>query len=461
MSAKIRFSRFLRIKEDGGVVAVFHQLNINPVFLNASEWKRQSRNLECNAILNELSQRNLVATEATDAAVVEQFRQAYLGRLNRTSILYLLLAQGCNYNCTYCPIPESARRYGEGLLSYTDACAGFDLWLEHLKGEDDGKPYYVIFYGGEPLLNRDTLERLVPVVRSRCANLGLPKSLELVLPTNGKLIDERLAAFLAEHDIQVALGVDGSPEFNDLTRLSLTEEKTSSTFENTVRLLRKYGVRLSASVTLTPQNVHAADDHKSYLRSRGITRLGFNLIKGKALLASLGSMSFEEYYRAVAKAVVSGFGDEQTQEFQLQKKLDAVLSGRAFGDDCPCYGSQIVVQPDGMVSNCPFYRVDAGHVQSLPKSFRIWSAPAVQIWRSRIPWLRNDLSSEDTFLTGGGCVWSSNELSGSPSARDRGNEIFTTEVMNVLLWKLLPEQVRQRLLAGNLTHWCYRRDRAL
>ncbi len=465
MDCERKPSRFLRIIGDGdNVVAIFHQLHPNPLYLKTAAWEKVAHDLGGDSSLHdELVRRKLLITgESDDADELLKYRAVVIKRLNRPGILYLMLAQGCNNKCSYCPIPTLAEKYGASLLTLEDAIAGVELWREHIKGWNDDEPYYIIFYGGEPLLNREVFELLVSYIAQKRADGDLPDNLELILSTNGRLIDSSLATLLAKNDILVVLGIDGAPAYNNLTRITIDGQATSSAVESAALLLREHGVQLSASVSLTPQNVRVADEHKKYLAEHGITHIGFNLLKGAALRSSLGSMKFEEYYRLAAQVVVDGYADDRTQEYQLQKKLSALEQSHPFGDDCPCYGSQIVVQADGMVTNCPFLRTDMGHVRSLPNTFRIWETQTVQLWRSRIPLLcGDDESSDATFLDGGGCAWGSEELFGSPTARDQGNEIFNQEITHALIWKKLPRETRRQLVGGQITHWSDWRVRTL
>jgi sulfatase maturation enzyme AslB (radical SAM superfamily) len=288
----------------------------------------------------------------------------------------------------------------------------------------------------------------------------LPSKLELIVPTNGLLIDSGLAGLFAKYNVLIVLGIDGSPIYNNVTRCSKRGEPTSSAVEDIVRLLREYGVRLAASVTLTPSNVHASDDHRSYLADQGIIDIGFNVLKGVALRNSLGTMTTSEYYRAAAEAVASGYKENGygIQEYQLNKKLNALIASQPFSIDCTCCGNQLVVQADGMVTNCPFLPINLGHVQSLPVTFRIAETDTVQSWRRRVPLLiEGDNGSINTpFLHGGGCAWSMYELYGNPVRYDNDNELFNSEVMYALIWKRLPQRARECLLSREIAYWNHR-----
>ena len=453
MATQHALSRFVYTQERGNVVAVLHVLHPEVLYVRKDIWEdRRSPEL-----LAAMAQRGLLVSEGEDERVLQQSQQAVLTRLSRPTILYLMLAQGCNNVCTYCPIPGLAARHGNTLLSVQNALAGLEMWKRHLRDYDDGEPYFLILYGGEPLLNRSVLEAVLEAVRKEKNAGTLPERVEVGLPTNGRLIDKRLARLLREHDVLVSLGIDGPPSLNDKTRLTEEGLPTSAEVSRALSYLKAEGVRLSASVTLTPSSVYRADEVRAYLRSMGIPGFGFNVLKGSALQDSLGSMTQAEYYSAAARAVVEGYADD-LQEYQLLKKLRALAAAEPFGLDCTCYGNQIVVQADGAVTNCPFLRHEAGPVQTLQDDFRIAKSDGVKRWRTRLPLFAESMGTQTgpSLLHGGGCTWGATELSGTPWEPDYGNAIYNQEIVHELIWRLLPVQTRVGLLSGELAYWDYR-----
>lgn len=469
---RFRASRFLRVLARDGLVAFFHQLRPEPVYLSEKVWRDFPERVisgtlpeRMNGLVQEIVARKLfVSDESVDAEELANARANALLLLNRPTILYLMMAQGCNFACTYCPIPALAKRYGERLLSFEDAIAGIELWRRHIEDQPrDDNPYFLIFYGGEPLLNREVLERLLPHVADEQSAGRLPRKLELMLCTNGVLVDEKLSKLFARYNVTVAIGVDGPREHNDRIRLTVTGDPTFIEIERAIRQLISDAASVVASVTITPANVHQLAEYPSFLRKLGISQFGFNLMKGEALIRELDGKSVEEYCQAAAKGVVQGLADVtedgRCYEYQLEKKLTALRNGLPFSVDCTCYGNQLVIQADGQVSNCPFLRFDQGHVRELSDSFRIGRTETVKTWRSRLPLLNDAILADDSnsVLDGGGCAWSSSEFYGNIVARDTLNAIFTKEVTHELIWTLLPRDRADALRQGKSSHWSYRR----
>lgn len=466
---RFRASRFLRVLARDGLVALFHQLRPEPVYLPERVWRDFPERVifgtlpkRMDGLVQELIARKLfVSDENVDAEELAKARSNTMQLLSRPSILYLMMAQGCNFACTYCPIPALAKRYGEQILSFEDAVAGIELWQKHIKDNPlDDESYFLIFYGGEPLLNREVLERLLPYISGEQSEGRLPKKLELMLCTNGSLVDGELSKLCARYGVTVAVGIDGPQDHNDRIRITVAGELTFTKIERAIKQLVGDGVRVVASVTITPANIHRLVEYSAFLRKLGISQFGFNLMRGESLTRELAGGSVEEYCRAAARSVVQGLAemteDGRCYEYQLEKKLTALRNGLPFSVDCTCYGNQLVVQADGQVTNCPFLRLDQGHVRELPDSFRIGRTKTVEAWRSRLP-LFDDSIPGDGVLDGGGCAWSSSELYGDALVQDGPNAIFTKEVAHELIWTLLPRERADALRRRESSHWSYRR----
>jgi sulfatase maturation enzyme AslB (radical SAM superfamily) len=462
-------SCFLRVLTRDGLVALFHQLHPEPVYLSEKIWREiQTRMISgilskgMNSLVQELVNRKLfVSCENVDLEELAKARANATKLLNRPTILYLMMTQGCNFACTYCPIPALAKQYGERLLSFEDAVAGVNLWRKHIEDQpQDDEPYFLIFYGGEPLLNRKVLERLLSYVSSEQSAGRLPEKMKLMLCTNGSLVDGQLSRLFARYGVTVAVGIDGPRDHNDRIRITAAGEPTFAEIERAIGQLVSDGVRVVASVTITPANVNRLAEYPAFLRKLGIYHSGFNLMKGEALNRELEGGDAEEYCRAAARDIVQGLAeiteDGRCYEYQLEKKLTALRNGLPFSVDCTCYGNQLVIQTDGQVTNCPFLRFDQGHVRELPDSFRIYQTETVKRLRKRLP-LFNDSIMADGVLDGGGCAWSSWELSGDVLARDNLNAIFTKEVTHELIWTFLPKEQAEDLRRGESSHWSYRR----
>lgn len=431
------WSSYLRVRERDGIVALFHELHPDPIFCSIEQWQSLSSGFFDGAekLIADLRVRKLIVDSAESDDQEFDIVQAELEcKLNQPTILYLMTAQGCNFACKYCPVPETAKKYGESLLSVEDAIAGIDLWQEHLKDVyDPNVQYYVIFYGGEPLLNKETIRASVAYIKRKRGAGELPANLNLMIATNGVLIDDEMISLCREHKIMVGVGLDGPKSANDVLKVDSDGAGTFDRIVSKIRLLVQNGIRTFASVSITPFNIDQIAEYSKFFAELGVEKFGFNFLKGKLLLELVGLDNLEDYYKKASRGVIENSRRFQRPgfEYQMEKKQIAFDSQDFFPVDCTCYGNQLVIQPDGQISNCPFTKTWLGHVRETDKRFRIWNQKVVIEWRKRLPLYH---SGEAKALCGGGCAWSSSELKGSPLAVDDSSKVFSEEVLNELIW---------------------------
>jgi sulfatase maturation enzyme AslB (radical SAM superfamily) len=417
-------------------MALFHELHPDPVFCTVEEWKDLLAGRPGSKNLFEaLRAKKLILTDASEDLIeFEATEKKLLQKLNQPTVLYLMTAQGCNFDCKYCPVPEIARKYGDSRLSKEDAIAGIDLWLEHLKDVYDPQvQYFIIFYGGEPLLNKETIKASLEYIKVLKDRGQLPSSLNLMIATNGSLFDEAMITLCKTHKVMVAVGLDGPQQTNDVLKVYDEQTGTYDRIVEVIRLLVANGIQTFASVSITPFNIDQISTYSAFFEKLGITKFGFNFLKGKKLVELVGKERLDEYYHAASRGVIENAKQQPTPgfEYQMEKKQIAFDERDFFPVDCTCYGNQLVIQPDGQISNCPFTKQWLGNVRSVDADFRIWNQPVVEMWRQRLPLYH---PGEAKALSGGGCAWSSLESKGDVLAPDDSSVVFSDEVLNELIW---------------------------
>lgn len=439
---KEKFSRYLRIRRREGTVAVFHLLNPQPLYVTSETWNCFFNDAgRMSDLAAELKQRKLlIAADVDDDRTRVAAAKALEGKLNQTTSLYLVLAEHCNFECRYCPIPSMARHSGEKLLSAAHAIAGLNLWREHLRDAPEGDlDSWIIFYGGEPLLNIPVIREILDYIANlRCSGDVEMCRTNLLLVTNGLFVDEEVIRFSKYHNIGVAVSVDGPQRIHDRYRM---DSNGNGTFDYAIAAIRGLvagSVTTYASVTITPANIDWVSEAAGFLKGLGVERFGFNLLRGRQALELVSSCNLPAYYRKAAQAIVrNGLrGMKGSNEYQMEKKVTAFDRKDFPPHDCTCYGMQLVVLPDGSISNCPFARPRLEHVETAGADFRIAKTDIARRWQMRYPLLHGDFESTDAqALCGGGCAWSAYELTGDFYAVDDGSRILAEEAFDELIWR--------------------------
>ncbi len=431
------FSRYLVTRTRGGVVALFHELHPDPIFCTLEKWKAVQEgngSVTDDFIVQMKEHKLLVDTASADDQEFLAASEKLIRKFSDPKILYLMTAQDCNYDCAYCPVPGIAKKHGKSMLSATDAFAGIDLWQAHIQDVyNPNTEYVVIFYGGEPLLNKPVIEASLGYLQSKCESGDLPANTSYMIATNGSLVDAETVALCQKFNVSVAVGLDGSASVNDALKRDVNGNGTYDAIVSAIKLLIAGGITTYVSMSITPFNIDQIGEHANRLVDLGVKGFGLNFLKGHLLVRLVGVDGLQEYYKRAAQAVIANARNSHNPSFEYQfaKKQDAFLTHDFFPVDCTCYGNQLVIQPDGEISNCPFEKTMLGQVREAGGDFRIWNQSIVKQWRTRLPLYH---SGEAKALYGGGCACGMRSIKGDALAEDDSARIFAEEVLDELIW---------------------------
>ncbi len=127
--------------------------------------------------------------------------------------LCLHIAHDCNLACKYCFAGEGEYHGRRALMSYEVGKKALDFLIEN---SGNRRNLEVDFFGGEPTLNWDVVERLVEYGRSREEECN--KKFRFTLTTNGVLLNDEITDFCNREMSNVVLSLDGRKEVNDRMR---------------------------------------------------------------------------------------------------------------------------------------------------------------------------------------------------------------------------------------------------
>lgn len=441
MVTTYRLSSLAKISVNHDFVAVFHQVHPDPIYLTEKRWEAFLNNMkhtENQQLLSLFIEKKLVILSHTEDEIeIEKSKKMLERKYNQPLILYLMMAQHCNFSCKYCPIPKLSIEYGSNLLTFENAVAGINIWKNHFSEDNylENCETYVIFYGGEPLLNKTTILQIIEFIKDLESKKSLPK-VKLMIPTNGSLLDKKIIEVCKKYNITFVIGIDGFREENDNVRITRDGSQTYDDIINSIKIMIEHEIEVCASITITPFNSEKLIDFSRYLRALGVKKIGFNFLKGKFLLDFVGKDNLEQFAKLSTDIIIENSLNQDTcEEYQIEKKLNAFTQKNWFPFDCTCYGNQLVVQADGYISNCPFLRSDIDHVTRIDENFRIWNSSTVKEWRKRLPLFSDrSLSFDEISLYGGGCAWHSHELTGDLLSSDYNSILFTKEVFHAIIW---------------------------
>ena len=148
----------------------------------------------------------------------------------------LQLTQDCNFRCKYCIYSESnnlkQRSHTNKYMPLEIAKRAILFYRDHAI---DSNMYNVGFYGGEPLLQWDSLKELILFAEKELSG----KLLTFSITTNASLLFEDRASFLEEHGVGILVSLDGVKTVNDANRVKRDGGGTTDTVLRNIRMVKE------------------------------------------------------------------------------------------------------------------------------------------------------------------------------------------------------------------------------
>lgn len=146
--------------------------------------------------------------------------------------LCLNIAHTCNLTCSYCFAGQGNYHGKNALMPYETGKEALDM-LVKMSGRR--RNLEVDFFGGEPLLNWETVKRLVAYGRS--IEKEHHKNFRFTLTTNGVLVDDEVIDFCNREMHNVVLSLDGRREVHDRFRV---DRKGRGSYETIVPKFQEF-----------------------------------------------------------------------------------------------------------------------------------------------------------------------------------------------------------------------------
>ncbi len=184
--------------------------------------------------------------------------------MSETINVWVYPTRSCNFSCAYC-----YENHEPGFMS-TEVAERTVEWAFSQASLAGAPGVAFHFFGGEPLLGLGAFKRIILYARE--VSRGCGSRAEFRVNTNGSLIDDRLAMFLAENDVALDLSLDGDKDTNDSfrkTRGGGSAYEAVGGVERVARL-RDLGISVSVNMVVGPDTVDSLSRNVSFFWQYGI-----------------------------------------------------------------------------------------------------------------------------------------------------------------------------------------------
>lgn len=271
----------------------------------------------------------------------------------KPSAAYFNPTERCNFNCTYCYLPEEMRKNGKTMTS-EELCAA----LERLKGYfketvPEGAKPQVIFHGSEPMLAKEAMFEGIHRYHG---------DFTFGVQSNAMLLDEEAIAFLTDHQVGIGISLDAPTA--DIANVTRKNWNGAGGFDQVVKVLDRLSSYSAFNVitTVTSVNVHTLPDMVDFYHDHGVRIVMFNPVRctlqgGRDLKPANDVLadffckaldrSYELYTKTGRKMVIANFAN-------VLAGVAGPTGRRLMCDISPCGGGRcfVAVSAHGDVFPC-------------------------------------------------------------------------------------------------------------
>lgn len=356
------------------------------------------------------------------------------------SLMYFIPTTQCNYACSYCFVEDKI----EDVVFMTKDVSrkGLDFFAAQSQNSREIK---VVFYGGEPLLNKEVVYDAIQYIRQLEEDGKFSKKVRITLLTNGSLVDEGTVDVCKKYEVKTSVSIDGPESVHDKTRFLPGRHGSWKQSVKGYKLLQESGLKPSISCTLNQYNIDKFDETLSFiveeLKPLG---LGFNILMPKwneahteEVDVDLATSKIIEAFKKLRKLGI--------YEDRMMRRVRPFSLDRFHYKDCYGVGGQIVLTPEGKIGPCQAYLgVNSYFPVSLDKlPDDVNSHPMFAKWSERFPLNNSEcLSCRALAVCGGGCPYAAEVASGSIDGIDRRVCKQCLTIFDWLIWDLY-EQLQE------------------
>ncbi|PNR98996.1 hypothetical protein X928_08355 [Petrotoga miotherma DSM 10691] len=276
-------SRYLHTFKKGDKTIIFNSLNLEIFEGEQSYYEIINKYLvpsKCVNITKELSElfdsKIIVYKEENESnQALKRLRElrskALREKKGRIGFMRIDLTEQCNMACSYC-FQQQFYKHRQPVMSMEKFVEIMNWFIE----ENRGNVPRVQYFGGEPLLKFDLIQRGNEMLVD-AKNKNNISNYSQIITTNGTLMTKKIADYLNKWNFDVAFSLDGWKDLNDKSRVFKGGQGTYDRVLQGIHNFRSSGGNVN--ILLTPRNdnlVHIPEIVKHFVEDLGATTVGVN-----------------------------------------------------------------------------------------------------------------------------------------------------------------------------------------
>lgn len=268
--------------------------------------------------------------------------------------LALVLSQDCNMRCVYCYENGGSFNRKRKIMDVDSIKKSIDWWIDALP--ISVSEANIEFYGGEPLLNEKGFVFAVSYLNEISGKRKI--NINYLITTNGTLINQSTSKVMARNKIAVMISIDGNKTAHNRNRKLIGNRDSYDIVIKNIHMLLKEGVKVSARITLTRNNISELYESVLALWDEGISIIDCVpvLTEQESLRIGIEDLSgLAENYAKIEEALADKLLNGEKYYFNSFLRIIYALYLRLdkYYPTCGYYScKKIYCTPEGEVYNC-------------------------------------------------------------------------------------------------------------
>ncbi len=265
--------------------------------------------------------------------------------------LWMNISHDCNLRCVYCYGSGGAYGGRRKLMTVESAKRIIDYW--YARADKEAEEYRIVFFGGEPLMNKRVLMFSVSYINSV---LGDRANVSYAMTTNGTILDEELLRLFADNDFRITISLDGDKEIQDRSRPFASGKGSSfDRIGESVARLGGSGLPITARLTLVHEHVPKLAETVHSLWDLGISNVNFDLVSSPDDRFKVTAEDLEllkPQLERLAREVYGNFVHRRKRYVGTLTKYAKAMHNHQY-NSCVFYAkNSLMVGPDGEIYKC-------------------------------------------------------------------------------------------------------------
>ncbi len=230
----------------------------------------------------------------------------------------LSLTHECNLSCKYCYGGKKDYRS----MSFETAKKITDYIFEITP---DGQKIEFNFFGGEPLLQFDLLQRVVEYIRKKAS--AADNTVSLGITSNGTLLTSEILNYLKNEGITLSISIDGPEHIHNLNRRFSNGRSSFETVEDGLKLAVDLHDLLQVNAVFSPETVGFLEEIVNYFTDIGVNVIHLN----PNISSSWENITFDtllDSYMRIASVYINSYSEDREMAVNLiDSKIIILIKG--------------------------------------------------------------------------------------------------------------------------------------